>query len=171
MAGLIRQLLDARRTHHPFPRLPTDGWCAAPGIARLSLVWPWYVVENPERLVDSHGREVGIRPALELHAPRSDYDVVLIAWSEPGGGVIAGGGWAAGAARMHGGTLDGNCPIVLNGAAGHLARIRTGRDIVRRIIVSRHESVVQLQLNVPAQYDDAYWLHVDTMLATWAWDD
>jgi hypothetical protein len=171
--GLLKQLLDARRTHHPVQALPTEGWCQGAGLGRMSLVWPWYAVDDPQPLVDAHGRDIGIRPAIEIRAPRTDCDLALIVWREPGGGIVSGAEWAAATARLHGGSLDRTCPIAINGAMGHLARVRmpSGSDIVWRIIVPRDNATAHFEVSVPARHADAYWPQIDSMLATWGWDD
>lgn len=81
MTGLFKQMFGSERPYVLSQQLPTEGWAYVPGIGRMSLVWPWYDVPDPQQLVDSYGREVDISPQLELRAPRSDRDVVLIVLS------------------------------------------------------------------------------------------
>jgi hypothetical protein len=171
VAGLLKQLFG-EKPYAPMQTLPTDGWCQIPGIARMNLVWPWYSVPEPEALVDSYGRSVGVTPQLELHAPRSDHDIVWIVWSEQGGGFVVGSEWAASVVKMYsGGKVEANIALQLNGAMGRLARINDGRETHWRAIVPRHESAVHMEASAPSQYADAYWSHIETMLATWGWDD
>lgn len=172
MAGLLRQLFGGDDVLVPRQRLPVEGWAHARGVARLSLVWPWYVVEDPQPLVDTHGRDVGVAPALEIRAPRTDRDVVLILWAESGGGgAVAGAEWAASVARLHGGRVERQSKIALNGAMGHYVRISAGPEVTWRVIVTRHESVMHLEASAPASDADAYWVQIETMLATWGWDE
>lgn len=88
MAGLMKQLFGSERPYVSTQRLPTDGWCDAPGIGHMNIEWPWYEIPDRQPLVDGYGRDVGVAPKLELHAPRSDQDVVLIVWSDSGGGFV-----------------------------------------------------------------------------------
>lgn len=171
MAGLLKQLFG-ERPYAPRLTLPTDGWCQIPGVARMSLVWPWFEESDPEPLVDSYGRSVGVTPTLELHAPRSDADVIFVVWSEQGGGFVVGSDWAASVAKMYpGGKLETNLALQLNGAMGRLARINDGRNTHWRVIVPRHERTIYMEMSAPSQHADGYWVLVESMLATWGWDD
>lgn len=171
MAGLLRELFGGNRPHVPSQVLPTDGWCKVPGVARMSLVWPWYSVPDPQPLVDSYGREVGVSPTLELHGPRSDRDLVLIVWSEPGGGQVIGPEWAASVAHLYAGSkVEVNVPFALGGAVGRMVRIAEAAETTWRIIIPRHDLTVQLEVGVPRGHTDAYWAQLESMLATWGWE-
>jgi hypothetical protein len=171
VAGLLKHLFGERPSV-PVQTLPTDGWCDVPGIARMSLVWPWYAVPDPEPLVDAYGRSVGVTPTLELHAPRTDSDVVLIVWSEQGGGFVVGSEWASSVARLYNGSrIEADRVLQLNGAMGRLARLSDGRQTRWRIIVPRADRTIHMETSVPAHHADAYWAQVESMLATWGWDD
>lgn len=170
MAGLLKQLIDAFRTVTPQRSLPTDGWCELSGIARMNVVWPWYAVDDSAELVDSYGRGVGVTPLVELHAPRTDSDAVLIAWSEPGSDLAVGTDWAMSLARLYHGRLEANSPISLAGLTGHLARVSHSQEMTWRVIVPRRSATVQISVTVPARHADAYWLQIESMLATWGWD-
>lgn len=173
MAGLLKQLFGSDRPYVPTQRLPTDGWSQVRGIGRLNLVWPWWEVDDPAPLVDGYGREVGVVPQLELHAPRSDRDLVLIVWSEPGGGFVIGSDWAPSLAKLYGSgaRLEVNSPILLNGAMGRLARLNDQNETTWRIIVPREATTVHVEVGAPSATAASYWAQIETMLATWGWDD
>ena len=172
MAGLIKQLFGSERTYVPTQRVPTDGWCDAPGIGRMNIVWPWYEIPDPQPLVDGYGRDVGVAPNLELHAPRSDQDVVLIVWSDSGGGFVVGSDWAASVAKMYAGSrVEMNSPLALNGAMGRVVRLNDQRETTWRMLVPRESTAVHIEVSVPSVHADAYWAQIETMLATWGWND
>ena len=172
MAGLLKQLFGSDRPYVPSKRLPTDGWCQATGIGRMNVVWPWYEVQDPQPLVDNYGREVGVAPKLELHAPRSDRDVVLIVWSDSGGGFVVGSDWATSMSKMYpGARIELNSPLALNGALGRVARFNDQRETTWRVLIPRETSSIHMEVGVPSVHADAYWAQIETMLATWGWDD
>jgi hypothetical protein len=168
--GLIRQLFGGNQIFVPRCTIPTDGWCQAPGVGRLNLVWPWYAVDEPLPLVDAFGRDLGITPAVELRAPRSDRDAVLILWAEPGGGGLVGPEWALSVARLHQAALESNAAMALAGVQGRLARVVAGAEVTWRLIFPRQDSVVHVEVSAPRAHADAYWVQVESMLATWSWD-
>lgn len=172
MAGLLRQLLGTDRPMVPSRRLPTDGWCEAAGLGRMSLVWPWYQNPEPQQLVDDHGREISLQPSLEIRAPRSDGEVVLVVWSGAGGGIVVGPDWAKSMAKMYpGARIDLNAPFALDGAVGRVARFSDAATTTWRLLVPRESAGLHLEVSAPAQQADAYWAQIESMLATWGWDD
>ncbi|MGQ0631631.1 MAG: hypothetical protein ACT4P1_11345 [Sporichthyaceae bacterium] len=176
MAGLLKQLFGGGdRAIVPAQLLPLDGSCTVPGICRLSLVWPWFEVPDRLPLVDEFDRDVGVTPVLELTAPRSDDDVSLIMWveavAEPTGETVVGPEWGSSVTRAYPGSrVEVNAPIALNGAVGRLARVSNGTRTAWRVIVPRFNSTVLLDVSVPAAHADAYWVQIETMLATWGWE-
>lgn len=171
MAGLVRQLFGGARTYVPKQSLAPDSWCSAPAVGRMSLVWPWSSVEDPAALRDLYGREVGVRPALALRAPRTDRDVSMTVWIEHGGAGVAGPDWAASVARAYQGRLQSGARIALDGVTGHLARVTHGQDVTWRVIVPRFDRSVHIEMTAPLPHADAYWVQVESMLATWQWED
>lgn len=169
--GFFKQLFGGSRIFIPSEHLPTEGWCQAPGVMRMNLVWPWYAIENPEPLVDSFGRDVGVTPCVEARAPRSDRDAVLTVWSDPGGGLSVPASWVASVARMYQGPMEASGPIAIGGATGHLVRIANGADANWRIVVPRTQVTIQIEVSVPRAHAESYWVQVESMLATWGWDD
>jgi hypothetical protein len=162
--------LFGERSQSPQALLPTDGWCEVTGVARMSLVWPWYSHPDPTPLVDSYGRTLGVAPLLELRAPRSDRDVVLLVWAEPGGGFTIGPDWGESVGKLYArGRIQSQNPILLGGLAGRVARVGHGSETTWRLIVPRPDDVVQLETTVPTAHADAYWAQIESMLATWGW--
>ena len=137
----------------------------------MDTVWPWYSVDDPPELVDSYGRGVGVTPLVELHAPRTDNDAVLLAWIEPGSDLVAGTDWAMSVTRLYQGRLEAHSPISLGGVPGYLARIAHVNDVTWRIIIPRRSATVQISAMAPASHADAYWLQIESMLATWGWNN
>jgi hypothetical protein len=72
---------------------------------------------------------------------------------------------------MYGGRIETNTPFALNGAMGRLVRVAASGQTTWRLIVPRQASVVQMETNVPSSHADAYWVQLESMLATWGWDD
>lgn len=168
--GLFSQLFGAR-AFVPQQHLPTDGWCQANGVMRMSLVWPWYVVADRESLIDSYGRDAGVTPSVELHAPRSDRDASMIVWSDPSGGATeVPPTWAKAVARLYQGPIQADSPISLGGQPGRMIRVANASQINWRIVIPRGTSVVQIEACAPAAHADAYWIQIESMLATWGWD-
>lgn len=138
----------------------------------MDLVWPWYAIDIPQDLVDSHGREVGQTPKLEIRAPRSDQDALLVLWTGPGQPNAAiGREWAKSVARLYQGNLVRETPIALGGALGYLAEVSAGGSTTWRIVMPRQDSTVTLEAGAPAAHAAAYWAQIESMLATWEWDD
>lgn len=165
------RMLDALRGNRalvPTASLPTEAWCEAPGICRISVVWPWYAVPQPEPLVDNHGRPT-VTPAIEIRAPRTDGVVALAIWTDQGGGFVVGPAWAGSLMRMYGGRVEWDTALALGGLMGRLVRLRTATDVVWRLLVPREHDTVTAELRVPHADADGYWPHLETMLSTWSW--
>lgn len=145
----------------------------------MNLVWPWYVSEQPESLVDKFGRDAGPAPSLELRCPRTDGDASLVVWAEsspagpsaPAGVSEVGAGWARSVASAHGCALVDHFAMVVDGLRGYSAEIADGRFRVRRMVFPLIGRVAHFLVTVPDGHAAAYWCHVDTMLSTWSWEE
>jgi hypothetical protein len=108
---------------------------------------------------------------MELRAPRTDGDAVLVVWIEQGLTPTNGSEWARAVARFYGGALVHDVRLSLAGAEGHLARMRIGGEEVWRGLVASGAGVVHIEARCPDRFAEQYWMQVETMLATWVWID
>lgn len=169
---MLKQFFGSARTLMPSQRLPAEAWCEAAGLGRMSIVWPWYQIAEPQPLVDEHGRELAVRPALELRAPRSGEDLVLVIWSGTGEGIVVGPDWGRSVVRMYqGARIEVNAPFQIDGVVGRVARFGDSTSTTWRILVPRESAAFHLEITAPVEHAEAYWAQIESMLATWGWND
>ena len=171
VVGAISSALAGGRFKNVHSALQVDGWFIVPGHFRFGYPWPWRPSPDPASLVDDTGGESAADVFGALYAPRTTGQAALAVWRGTDSFRPVVQAAESRFAALYGGTGRGTRRVRAGGAPALVIDIDVpGGDSVWRVLVSDNDQqVVHIEVRVPQPAAAGYRPHLDTMIASWLW--